>query len=208
MKSSRSVAEYGFGMSEPIGNMPSLTSVDWTKLPPPVDDGAADHLVGLEIPSVPLPTTDGTVIDLAALHGLTVVYAYPMTGRPDTPLPENWDLIPGARGCTPQSCAFRDHFAELSSLGVNHLFGLSVQSTEYQLEAALRLHLPFPLLSDAAYELTDRIKMPTFESAGIRLLKRLTMVIENGQITKVFYPVFRPDQNAEIVVAWLASRRR
>jgi len=184
----------------------SLTSVDWSTLPIPIDDGAADHLEGLNLPSVPLAATNGTSVDLASLPGLTVVYAYPMTGRPDTPLPEDWDMIPGARGCTPQSCAFRDHFAELTALGVNHLFGLSVQPTDYQQEAATRLHLPFPLLSDADYQFTDLLTLPTFESSGIRLLKRLTLIIRDGQIIKAFYPVFPPDQNAQAVMDWLISQ--
>lgn len=183
--------------------MTSLTSVDWSTLPAPIDDGAADHLEGLRLPSLSLAATNGTEIDLASLQGLSVVYAYPMTGRPDTPLPEDWDMIPGARGCTPQSCAFRDHFAELTALGVNHLFGLSVQSTEYQLEAATRLHLPFPLLSDSDYQLTDQLSLPTFDSSGTRLLKRLTLVIRDGKIIKAFYPVFPPDQNAQTVITWL-----
>ena len=194
-------------MSEPVGNLPSLTTVDWSKLPEPHDDGAADHLVGLQLPSFPISATDGKLVDLASLPGLVVVYAFPMTGRPDTPLPEDWDMIPGARGCTPQSCAFRDHFAELSALGVDHLFGLSAQTTEYQMEAAARLHLPFPLLSDAGYDLTDQLRLPTFDSSGIRLLKRLTFVAHDGRITKVFYPVFPPDQNAEMVVHWLNQHR-
>jgi len=180
-------------------------SVDWTTLPAPEDDGAAAHLPGLRLPSVPLPATDGSMVDLAALSGTVVVYAYPMTGRPDTPLPEGWDTIPGARGCTPQSCAFRDHFAELRALGVDRLFGLSAQTPSYQAEAAERLHLPFPLLSDAGFALTGALKLPTFEAGGMRLLKRLTMVLAGGRISEVFYPVFPPDQNAGLVVDWLRA---
>jgi peroxiredoxin len=161
----------------------------------------------LRLPSVPLAATDGTVVDLTSLRGLTVVYAYPMTGRPDTRLPEGWDMIPGAKGCTPQSCAFRDHFAELRRLDVEHLFGLSAQGSEYQAEAAQRLHLPFPLLSDVRFELADALKLPSFEASGMRLLKRLTMIIRQGLVVKVFYPVFPPDQNAEIVVEWLKMKR-
>ncbi len=129
--------------------MVQLHAVDWSALPPPMDDGGARHLAGLRLPSLPLPATDGSTVDLGALPGRTVVYAYPMTGRPDRALPEGWDQIPGARGCTPQSCAFRDHAAELRRLGAAHLFGLSTQGTEYQREVAERLHLGFPLLSDA-----------------------------------------------------------
>jgi peroxiredoxin len=199
-------AKYGLGVGETDATLKSLTSVDWSKLPAPSDDGAADHLEGLNLPSVSLAATNGLAIDLASLSGLTVVYAYPMTGRPDTPLPEDWDMIPGARGCTPQSCAFRDHFADLTALGVNHLFGLSVQPTGYQVEAATRLHLPFPLLSDADYQLTDQLTLPTFDSSGIRLLKRLTLIIRDGQIIKALYPVFPPDQNAQAVMDWLISQ--
>jgi len=186
----------------------TLASVDWTKLPAPEDDGAAAHLPGLRLPSVPLQSTDGSMVDLAALSGTVVVYAYPMTGRPDTPLPEGWDMIPGARGCTPQSCAFRDHFADLRALGVDCLFGLSTQTPAYQAEAAERLHLPFPLLSDAGFVLTHALKLPTFETGGMRLLKRLTLILTDGTISKAFYPVFPPDQNAEIVVDWLRGQEQ
>src|SRR3954464_5872395 len=146
---------------------------DWSTIPAPPDDGAADHLSGLKVPSIPLPATDGTTVDLSSLAGLVVVYAYPRTGLPGVENPPGWDLIPGARGCTPQSCGFRDHFAELKALGVDHLFGLSTQDTACQREAAGRLHLPFPLLSDAGFELTRAARLPTFEIAGLTLLKRL-----------------------------------
>jgi peroxiredoxin len=146
------------------------------------------------------------MVDVSALQGVTVVYAYPMTGRPGIPLPEGWDMLPGARGCTPQSCAFRDHFAELQQRGVRHLFGLSIQATDYQAEAAQRLHLPFALLSDAEFRLAGALGLPTFETAGMRLLKRLTLIVCDGGIIKTFYPVFPPDQNAEQVKAWLRSR--
>lgn len=178
---------------------------DWSRIPAPADDGAARHLDGMHVPPVALPATDGSVVDLSALPGRVVVYAYPRTGRPGIANPEGWDMIPGARGCSPQSCAFRDHLAELRALGVAHLFGLSTQDTEYQREAAERLHLTFPLLSDARLELTRALGLPTFETAGATLLKRLTLVIEDGTIAKVFYPVFPPDQNAAEVVAWLSS---
>ncbi len=184
--------------------MTSTTAApDWSRIPAPQDDGAAAHLPGLALPSVPLPATDGATIDLAALPGRTVVYAYPRTGRPDTANPEGWDLIPGARGCSPQSCAFRDHHAELRDLGVAALFGLSTQDTAYQGEAAARLHLPFPLLSDAGLRLVTALNLPTFEADGMTLLKRLTLVIDAGRITHVFYPVFPPDENASAVAAWL-----
>ncbi|MEM6423440.1 MAG: peroxiredoxin, partial [Pseudomonadota bacterium] len=137
--------------------------------------------------------------------GTTVVYAYPMTGRPDTPLPEGWDGIPGARGCTPQSCAFRDHFAELQALGVGHLFGLSTQSTDYQAEAAARLHLPFALLSDASLGFARAMRLPLFEVAGMTLMKRLTLILRDGVVVRSFYPVFPPDRSAGDVLAWLGA---
>jgi peroxiredoxin len=152
-----------------------------------------------------LAATDGTRVNLSKLNGRTVVYAYPRTGVPGKPLPDGWDAIPGARGCTPQSCAFRDHFTELKALGVGQLYGLSTQDTAYQGEAAARLHLPFPLLSDADLKLQRALALPVFEVAGMTLLKRLTLVIRDGVIEKVFYPVFPPDRNAADVVAWLGA---
>jgi peroxiredoxin len=176
-------------------------------LPVPEDDGAADHLPGMRLPSVPLASTSGDIVDLSALPGRTVVYCYPMTGRPDRSLPAGWDEIPGARGCTPQSCSFRDHHAELRSLGAN-VFGASTQDTEYQREAATRLHLPFALLSDSDLALAGSLGLPTFEVDGMVLLKRLTLVIDEGWIEKVFYPVFPPDRSAEEVVEWLEDLGR
>ena len=178
---------------------------DWSTIPAPVDDGAARHLVGANLPPVPLPSTDGDAVDLCSLSGRTVVYAYPRTGRPGVLNPEGWDLVPGARGCTPQSCAFRDHFSELKKRGVSHLFGLSTQDTAYQQEAKERLHLPFALLSDAAGRLTSAMKLPTINVDGMILLKRLTLVVDDGKIKHVFYPVFPPDQNASEVVSWITS---
>lgn len=183
----------------------SVEAPDWSRIPAPADDGAARHLAGAELASVPLPSTTGETVDLAKLRGRTIVYAYPRTGRPDVPNPEGWDLIPGARGCTPQSCAFRDHFAELKALGVDHLFGLSTQDTAYQREAAERLHLPFALLSDAAGRLTRAMKLPTLEVDRMVLLKRFTLIVDDGRIAHVFYPVFPPDQNARDAVAWIAK---
>lgn len=156
--------------------------------------------------SVPLVATDGSVVDLAGVSGLTVVYAYPMTGRPDTPLPDGWDDIPGARGCTPQSCAFRDHHAELSSFGVSQVYGLSTQTSGYQREAVERLHLPFALLSDENLALASAMRLPTFDVDGLSLLKRLTLVIRDGVIAEVFYPVFPPDRNAADVMNWLSRQ--
>jgi peroxiredoxin len=177
-------------------------------LPVPEDDGSARHLNGAKLPDLALPATDGSQIDLARLPGRTIVYAYPRTGEPGKPPPDGWDAIPGARGCTPQSCAFRDHFADLRKLGVNNLFGLSTQNSEYQREAVQRLHLPFPLLSDADLKFARALRLPTFTAAGMTLLKRLTLVIDGGVITKLFYPVFPPDKNAEDVLRWLADRSR
>ncbi|MDV6375616.1 peroxiredoxin [Deinococcus arenicola] len=168
----------------------------------PPDDGACDHLPGLRLPVLTLPATEGPPVDLSTLAGLTVLYAYPRTGQPEQPLPTDWDLIPGARGCTPQSCAFRDHHVELRDAGAR-VFGLSTQDTEYQVEAAGRLHLPFPLLSDVDLRLTHALKLPTFTVDGLTLLKRVTLIVRDGVIEKVFYPVFPPDQNAAQVLAWL-----
>jgi peroxiredoxin len=169
-----------------------------------IDDGACAHLAGVTLPSVLLPTTDGRTIDLAAIPGRAVVYAYPRTSRPGKPAPTGWDEIPGARGCTPQSCAFRDHHAELRMLGVQ-VFGLSTQTTAYQQEAAARLHLPFELLSDADLKLAGALRLPTFEVDGMTLIRRLTLVIADGRIEHVFYPVPEPAQNAEDVIAWLRA---
>jgi peroxiredoxin len=176
-------------------------------LPAPADDGAARHLAGRKLPDLALPATDGSRVNLAKLSGRTVIYIYPRTGEPGKPPPDGWDAIPGARGCTPQSCAFRDHFAELKALGVARLYGLSTQDTAYQREAVDRLHLPFAILSDAELELPRELNLPTFEVAGMTLLKRMAWVIDDGTITKVFYPVFPPDKNAEDVIAYLRSER-
>lgn len=183
----------------------SLTQVDWSLIPSPADDGKADHLEGMSLPDVSLPATTGPAITLADLRGIVVIYVYPMTGRPDRDLPDGWDDIPGARGCTPQSCAFRDHFAELQAHGVTHLFGVSTQSTDYQREAAERLHLPFPLLSDADRAFGRALNLPGVEVERQHLHKRLTMIGIDGVIRQVFYPVFPPDQDAENVTRWLQS---
>jgi peroxiredoxin len=172
-------------------------------LPHPVDDGACDHLPGLAMPSVRLPSTDGRLVDLGALPAArTVIYCYPRTGRPGEPLPDGWDMIPGARGCTPQSCAFRDHHRELADLGAE-VYGLSTQTTDYQREMAERLHLPFGVLSDARFALTDALRLPTFEADGMRLIKRLTLIVRAQRIEHVLYPVFPPDESAAQVIRWL-----
>ena len=174
-------------------------------LPVPMDDGAAAHLEGMSLVKIALPSTDGRTVELASLKGRFVIYIYPMTGRPGVPLPDGWDAIPGARGCTPQSCNFRDHHLELNALGVG-VFGLSTQNTEYQREVRDRLHLPFQLLSDPSLQLKSALRLPTFRVQGVELYKRLTLIIETGKIEKVFYPVFPPDKNAEEVLAWLKQR--
>jgi peroxiredoxin len=173
-------------------------------LPRPQDDGAAAHLAAMALPSLDLASTAGSTVDLSKLAGRTVVYIYPMTGRPDVALPDGWDMIPGARGCTPEACAFRDHHAELKSLGAD-VFGLSSQSTDYQLEMVARLHLPFEVLSDKAFSFARALDLPTFEAGGKTLLKRLTLVLNTGRIEHVFYPVFPPDSHAEDVRDWLAA---
>jgi peroxiredoxin len=172
------------------------------ELPAPTDDGASDHLPGMRLPSIALASTAGKPVDLSTVPGKTVVYCYPMTGRPGRGLPQGWDEIPGARGCTPQSCAFRDHHEELRALGAK-VFGLSTQDTEYQREAAERLHLPFELLSDESLAFAEALDLPTFEADGMVLLKRLTLIVDDGRIEKVFYPVFPPAKNAEEVVEYL-----
>jgi peroxiredoxin (alkyl hydroperoxide reductase subunit C) len=183
---------------------PNLLEVDWSKIPAPTDDGGAAHLTGMSMPQVSLRATNDTMVDLSTLQGRTVVFAYPRTGEPGKiALVDDWDMIPGARGCTPQTCAFRDLFAELKAAGAAHVFGLSTQSNTYQTEMASRLHLPFPVLSDEKLELTRALKLPTMEVAGLTLIKRLAMIIDDGRITHVFYPVFPPDRNAGDVLEWL-----
>jgi len=156
--------------------------------------------------SVPLAATDGTIVDLSTIAGVTVLYAYPRTGQAGVPVPESWDMIPGARGCTPQSCAFRDHFAELKDRGAQQVFGLSSQTTAEQVEVVQRLHLPFALLSDEGLTLTRAMQFPTFQFEGRTLLKRFTFIIIGGRVEHVFYPVFPPDRNAADVVAWLTAK--
>jgi peroxiredoxin len=173
-------------------------------LPAPVDDGACDHLAGLAVPPLVLDSSQGPV-DLAELGaGRAVVYVYPRSGRPDRPVPEGWDAIPGARGCTPQSCGFRDHAADLAALGVR-VAGLSTQTVDEQVELAERLHMPFPVIADPDRRLGDALGLPTFEFQEATLYRRVTIVLEAGRVARVFYPVFPPDRNAEEVLAWLGS---
>ena len=178
-------------------------------LPPPEDDGAAAHLPGARLPALSLPATDGSSVRIDELGrgGRAVVYAYPRTGVPGEPeLVPDWDLIPGARGCTQEACGFRDHHAELARAGAE-VVGLSTQTTDVQRELVERLHLPFPLLSDAQLELASALRLPTFTVAGEVLLKRLTLVVGGGEIEHVFYPVFPPDRHADEVLRWLAAHR-
>jgi peroxiredoxin len=189
-------------------NQKNLLEVDWSLIPAPQDDGAADHLTGKTIPSISLAATDDTSVALSALPGRTVVFAYPRTGEPGKiSLVDDWDMIPGARGCTPQTCSFRDLFAELRAAGARHVFGLSTQSNAYQAEMAARLHLPFAVLSDEKLELTRALNLPTMEVAEQVLIKRLALIIDDARITHVFYPVFPPDRNAPDVLEWLKANR-
>ena len=205
----------------------SLTELP-VDLPVPVDDGTADHLPGLRVPALQLASAAGRLVDLGALGpGRTVLYCYPMTGRPDRPVPAAWDAIPGARGCTPESCGFRDHARDLENLGAT-IFGVSAQATQDQREAADRLRLPFELLSDRRFELASALRLPTFQVSAdlarllglqtkpapgdddegdepVTLLKRLTLVVREGLIERVFYPVFPPDRHAEEVLRWLEA---
>lgn len=191
-------------MAEPLAEK-DLFAVDWSRIPAPPDDARAAHLEGMRVASVTLAATSGGTVDLAALAGRSVVYTYPMTGRPGVALPEGWDMIPGARGCSPQSCGFRDHMADLRAAGAAHVFGLSTQDTPYQREAAERLQLPFPLLSDERLELAHAMRLPTLQVDGRTLLARSAWVVDEARISRVFYPVFPPDRNAGDVLDWLRS---
>jgi peroxiredoxin len=186
-------------------------NADYSKLPAdlpvPEDDGGANHLAGMALPDLELPSTQGGSVDLAAVaEDRLVAYVYPRTGTPGEPSPDGWDDIPGARGCTPQSCAYRDSLAEFSSLGAT-LVGISAQSRGEQAEFAAREHIPFPLLSDSGLCLAEEPRLPTFEAGGMTLYKRLTLVAEAGEVVKAFYPIFPPDRNAAEVLAWLRDRR-
>ncbi|MFE9819917.1 peroxiredoxin [Streptomyces sp. NPDC005773] len=173
-------------------------------LPVPEDDGAAAHLPGRPVPDVELPDTTGGTVALHDLgEGRSIVYCYPLTGRPDTDLPEGWNTIPGARGCTSEACDFRDHHDDLKAAGVTHVFGLSSQDTAYQQEVVDRLRLPFPMLSDTGFRLSALLGLPTFRADGVPLYKRITLVIRDGVIEHVFYPVFPPNTHAQQVLEWL-----
>ncbi|KAG6860904.1 hypothetical protein C0995_006158 [Termitomyces sp. Mi166 len=177
-------------------------------LPVPADDGACDHLVGTLLPSITLPSTAaGAPVDVSSLSGLTIIFCYPRTGEPGVPVPKEWDLIPGARGCTPQACAFRDTSAELRGFGVQHIFGLSTQDTVYQTEAKERLHLPFEILSDAELKWVKGLNLPIFEWEGKPLVKRITLAVQDGKIIEKWYPVFPTNRNAYEVIEWLKGRQ-
>jgi peroxiredoxin len=176
-------------------------------LPEPEDDGAADHLPGLAMPAVVLRATDGSSVDLSDLGpGRTVVFAYPLTGRPGVALPSGWDAIPGARGCTPESCGFRDRFEDLQDAGAMAVYGLSTQDTLYQQEVAERLALPYAMLSDGGLALADRLGLPTFTTSGMTLYRRLTLIVAGGTIAHVFYPVYPPDGAADEVRGCASTR--
>lgn len=177
--------------------------VDWSKLPKPLNDGAVRHLADLTLPNCTLQSTLGKVVDFSKLSGWSVLYFYPMMSGADGAQPDGWDQIPGARGCTPQSCAFRDHKSELFALGIAQIYGISTQNTSEQSEAVTRLHLPFSLLSDQDLELTEALNLPTFTIEDRIFIKRLTLITFNNRIKHVFYPIFPPDQNAEQVLEWL-----
>ena len=170
-------------------------------LPVPEDDGACNHLESMRFPSLELISTSGNKIDIGSIPGLVVVYFYPLIGRPDSPPMLGWNEIPGARGCTPQSCAFRDLHDQFTQLGVS-IYGASSQPHEEQVEASNRLHIPFELVSDASFALVSALRLPTFEYNSLTLVKRLTLILEDGVIKKVFYPVFPPNENAADVLAW------
>ena len=184
----------------------SFSMTNYNQLPPdlpiPIDDGATNHLIGMTLPNISLKSTRGDSISVGNFNGKLVIYCYPMTGQPNVPLPEGWDQIPGARGCTPQSCSFRDHYQDIQALGAE-VIGLSVQTTDYQKEMADRLHLPFPVVSDSNHEFSKAMNMPTFVAAGMTLLKRVTLIAEDGMIKAVHYPIFPSDSDPAWVIDYL-----
>lgn len=182
-----------------------LLNVDWSKVPQPTDDGKTNHLIGMALPQISLTATNGEQIDLSTYKDYTVVFVYPRTGQPGlAPLLDNWNEIPGALGCTPQSCSFRDNFTYFKQHKIN-VFGMSVQDTAYQNELVQRLHLPYQILSDDKFQLTNYLRLPTFQAGQIKLLKRMSIIIHNGNIKHVIYPVFPPDKNAALVIEWFQS---
>ncbi len=198
----RSLLKLPLLLALPQANLNQLPA----NLPRPIDDGGARHLVGMALPNLALRSTSNRLVNLAKITTAPriVIYAYPMTGRPDRPLPTGWDDIPGARGCTPETCGFRDHRKDLAKLHAA-VFGVSTQDTEYQQEMVKRLEVPFEVLSDQRLELVTALRLPTFQVDGMTLMKRLTIIARGGRIEKVFYPVFPPDTHAEAVIEWLAQ---
>jgi len=187
-------------------NQKSLINVDWSKIPAPKGEENLGHLDNYIIKPIKLKSTADKLVDLSNMRGLTIIYIYPMTGQPDKPLPNNWDNIPGARGCTPQSCSFRDNFNQLKRLNVDTIFGLSTQTTDYQKEMAKRLHLPYEVLSDEKLEFANQLKLPIFEVEDMKLIKRITLILSNNKIIKYFYPVFPPDENVNSVIKFLGNK--
>ncbi|MGY0002359.1 MerR family transcriptional regulator [Micromonospora sp. I033] len=195
-----SPGQTGDGHMTDLGYLPS-------ELPVPEDDGATAHVPGLPMPPLGLTATNGDQIALDRLAvGRTVIYLYPLTGRPGIDLPDGWDAIPGARGCTPEACAFRDHHRDLLDAGATAVYGLSSQTTEYQSEVVERLHLPFAMLSDPTFALAEALRLPTFDAGGQRLYKRQTLIVRDGEVEHVFYPIFPPHEHAAKVLDWLTSR--
>lgn len=193
-----------------MSNQPNIPS-DFLRtipdnLPIPIDDNSCSHLTGLLLPNINLNSTSGNIVNLSQISGLVVIYCYPMTGKPNQNLPDGWILIPGAAGCTPQSCSFRDHYQELIDLNVT-VFGISTQSTDDQLEAVNRLHLPFELLSDISLTFANNLKLPIFKVEEKQLLKRVTIIAKDGKILKYFYPIFPPDKNIDDVLFWLRKEK-
>ena len=187
-------------------NQSNLLKPDWSKIPTPKKNVSLEHLNNFLIPEIKLLSTNKEEVNLSKLVGLSIIYIYPMTGRPDIALPKGWDEIPGARGCTPQSCSFRDNFSELKRLNVKNIFGLSSQTTEYQKEMVERLNLPYPILSDEKLKFANSLKLPIFKVENMNLIERVTLILDNNKIIKCFYPVFPPDQNVNDVIFWLKKR--
>ncbi|THW20396.1 thioredoxin-like protein [Aureobasidium pullulans] len=173
----------------------------------PTDDGACDHLKGMKMPPLSLPATNDSLVKISSLQGLVVIFCYPRTGAPNETIPDSWNSIPGARGCTPQACSFRDLSRQFLTAGVNKIFGLSTQDTSYQQEVKTRLNLPFELLSDEKLDFVEALKLPTIDWEGKKLTKRITLAIADGKIVKIWYPVFPPDQSAQQVLDWLAEEQ-
>jgi peroxiredoxin len=181
-------------------------ALDWSKFPVPKGEENLSHLNNYTIKSVKLKSTDDKLVELSMMKGLTIIYIFPTTGQPDKPMPDNWDNIPGARGCTPQICSFRDNFNQLKKLNVDNIFGLSTQNNEDQKELVKRLNLPYQILSDEKLEFSSQLKLPIFEVEDMKLIKRITLILSNNKIIKYFYPVFPPDKNVNDVIKFLVNK--